>query len=330
MAINGEGLDVVRDNLDVVVGVDLGGTKIGAALVDAEGSHREVSVAPSGARSGPEAVLDAVAALVRAISEEGRGRRVRAVGVGTAGVVDAREGRIVSSTDAFKDWTGTEVSCGLQDRLGVPVVVRNDVDAHAAGEAWLGAAAGADSALMVAVGTGVGGGVVLNGQVLAGAHHVAGEMGHMPASGAEGFRCACGRTGHLEAVASGPGLHRLYLARGGPSTASDARDVVALAEAGGHLAREAVQHAAATLGRSIAGVATVLDPEVVVVGGGMADAGHVWWSAMAEAFASEVIEPLADTELRHAILGGAAPVVGAARLAWQVVGGPQSDERTRG
>lgn len=306
---------------DVVVGVDLGGTKVGAALVDVDGGRWEVSVAPSAARSGPQMVLDAVAALVRQVADREPERRVRAIGIGTAGVVDARRGRILSSTDAFTDWVGTDVVRELENRLEVPVVVRNDVDAHAAGEAWLGAAKGASSVLMVAVGTGVGGGVMLQGQVLAGAHHVGGEMGHMPAPGAEGLRCPCGRTGHLEAVASGPGLCRLFLARGGDPSVKDPHEVVAMADGGDHLAREAVQHSAATLGRSIAGIVTVLDPEVVVIGGGMANAGQLWWSAMTQAFAAEVIEPLKGVELRRAALGGAAPIIGAARMAWQMLDG---------
>ena len=302
---------------DVVVGVDLGGTKISAALVDRRGMHQRLSTCPSRARSGPEQVLDTVADLVSEVLDRDRRYRLRAVGVGTAGVVDARRGTIVSSTDAFLGWAGTAVAEGLRRRLGVPVVVRNDVDAHAAGEAWLGAAAGVASALMVAVGTGVGAGVVLDGRVLAGAHHVAGEMGHMPAPGAQGMRCACGRTGHLEAVASGPGLHRWYLARGGSPSCPDARAVLARAVAGEELAQDVVRDSARTLGRSIAGVVTVLDPEMVVLGGGLARAGELWWSALVQALRAEVIEPLAGLEIQPATHGMAAPVVGAAWLAWQ-------------
>jgi hypothetical protein len=119
--------------------------------------------------------------------------------------------------------------------------VQNDVDAHAAGEAWLGAAAGLASVLVVAVGTGVGGAVVMDGTPLRGAHHVAGEIGHLPTPGAEGLRCTCGRPGHLEALGSGPALHRHYMSLGGAPESPDARDVVARAAQGDPTAVRAVQ-----------------------------------------------------------------------------------------
>ncbi|MFH6691348.1 ROK family protein, partial [Cellulosimicrobium funkei] len=177
--------------------------------------------------------------------------RLRAIGVGTAGVVDVGRGVIVSATDTLPGWPGTDVAGGLRRRLAdlaadadLPVSVENDVDAHAAGEVWRGAAAGARSALLVAVGTGVGGAVVLDGRPLRGAHHVAGELGHVPVPGAELLRCPCGRTGHLEAIGAGPAVHRRYLALGGDATSPDTRDVVARADAGDELAVSVVRDAA--------------------------------------------------------------------------------------
>lgn len=194
--------------------------------------------------------------------------------------------------------------------------VENDVDAHAAGESWRGAARGARSALLVAVGTGVGAAVVLDGRTWRGAHHLAGEIGHMPVPGADGLPCPCGRLGHLEAIGAGPALHRLYLARGGDPGCADTRGVVARAERGDDVAVRAVRDSAAAVGRAIAGVATVLDPEVVVVGGGLAAAGDLWWSAMDAAVRAEVVDALQGLPVRPAELGGAAPLIGAARGAW--------------
>lgn len=350
---------VVRE-AGFVLGIDLGGTKCAAALVDSEGTTGVVRTVPTPAAEGPDAVLDAVVVLIgEVLAEVGLhapdglgstgssdvapiagtaltpdGVTVRAVGVGTAGVVDVGTGTIVSATDAFAGWVGTEVAAGLRRRLEpilgpVPVHVQNDVDAHAAGEAWLGAAAGADPVLMVAVGTGVGGAVVIGGQPLRGAHHLAGEMGHMPAPGAEGLRCSCGRPGHLEAIASGPAMHRRYLALGGDPDSLDARDVVARAESGDHLALTAVRDAATALGRAIAGVATVLDPAVVVIGGGMAGAGPLWWHPMERTVRAEVVEPLAELPLRPAALGQRSAIVGAARAAWRLLGTNHKENTTR-
>jgi glucokinase len=308
-----------------VIGVDLGGTKIAGAVVSADGDRGAVRSVPTPASDGADAVLDAVADLVRELARSDAPDGVGAVGVGTAGVVDVEAGRIVSATDALTGWTGTAVAGGLRSRLasllgedGV-IHVQNDVDAHAAGEAWLGAAAGLASALVVAVGTGVGGAVVLDGTPLRGAHHVAGEIGHLPTPGAEGLRCTCGRPGHLEALGSGPALHRHYLALGGAPESLDARDVVARAAAAEPTAVRAVRDSASAVGRAIAAVVTVLDPDAVLVTGGMAEAGTLWWEAMESTLRSELIDPLAAVPVLRAVLGNEAAIVGAARGAWHLL-----------
>ncbi|HLS24763.1 MAG TPA: ROK family protein [Beutenbergiaceae bacterium] len=312
---------------DVVVGVDLGGTKIAAAPVEPGGGVGTVRQLPTPARRGPAAVLDAVAALITQVAgptSEASGR-VRGIGIGTAGVVHAGNGRILSATDALSGWAGTDVRSGIHSRVqdafgAVPVTVENDVDAHAAGEAWRGAAAGARSALLVAIGTGVGAALVLEGQPLRGAHHVAGEMGHLPSPEAAGLRCGCGRTGHLEAIASGPALHRQYLRLGGPADVPDAREVYQRAAAGEGLARQVLSTAATAAGRAIAGVSMILDPETVVVSGGLGQAGEWWWEPMIRAARDELIEPLADLDIRAAALGSRAAILGAARTCWDVLG----------
>ncbi|PFG38621.1 glucokinase [Georgenia soli] len=310
------------DQAALVVGVDLGGTKTAAATVSRDGLPGPLRTVPTPAQDGPSAILDAVADLVRDVAADAPGP-VLGVGVGTAGVVDVTTGTIVSATDAIPGWTGTDVAGGLRARLADLAVgevhVENDVDAHAAGEAWRGAGAGLASLFMVAVGTGVGGAVVLDGRPLRGAHHVAGEMGHLPTPGAEGMRCTCGRPGHLEALGAGPALHRRYLALGGDPASPDTRDVVARAGAGETTAVRAVRDSAAAVGRATAAVVTVLDPAAVVVGGGMAGAGPLWWEAMESALRSELIEPLAGLPVIPAALGASAAVVGAARGAWDLV-----------
>lgn len=304
--------------MTLAVGVDVGGTKIAAAVVDAAGAVGPVATVPTPAASGGVAVLDAIAGLVTRVAA---GQAIVGVGVGTAGVVDAARGVIVSATDTFADWVGTDVSGGLRARLGgtgvegagggVPrVEVRNDVDAHALGEAWLGAGAGAASMLMVAVGTGVGGALVLDGRLRTGAHHVAGELGHIPAVGAEGLRCTCGRPGHLEALAAGPGLARRYGVLTG--AAVDAREVARRAADGDADAVRAIADAAGCLGRAVAGIMTVVDPAVVVVGGGVAEIGPLWWEPMLATCRAETIDALAAVPIVPAALGARAALLGAA------------------
>ncbi|MGC0144958.1 ROK family protein [Pseudactinotalea sp. Z1732] len=319
-----------------LVGVDLGGTKTAAALVSLEGQVGAAYAIPTPARDGPEAILDAVATLVREVVARYEGSlapgqygatihlpgivQLLGIGVGTAGVVDAGVGRVLSATDALPGWPGTDVRQGLRERLADligdhPVTVENDVDAHGAGEAWQGAAAGSDDVLMVTVGTGVGASVVFDGRPLRGAHHVAGELGHLPSPEAAGLRCGCGKEGHLEGIASGPALHRHYLRLGGDPAAADARAVYARAAAGDALAERALAVSARAVGRAVAGVAMVLDPAVVVVGGGLSQAGPLWWQPMVSALRHELIAPLIDLPVRRSDLGPAAGILGAARSA---------------
>jgi glucokinase len=317
--------------MDTVIGVDVGGTKTAAALVDADGNLRGLGEVATPAKAGPDAVLDAVAALVRQVAADqgaitGDGAAPVGLGVASAGVVEAQTGRILSATDAITAWTGTDVAGGLRSRLadvlapGVAVGVLNDVDAHAVGEAWIGAGAGRDVVLMVAVGTGIGAGLVAGGRPWRGAHHSAGEFGHLPSGDAVGLTCTCGRDGHLEAIAAGPAIHRRYLALGGDPASTDPRDVARRAAGGEVLASQVLTDTGRALGRGIAGIVAVLDPDVVVVGGGAAGAGEPWWRSMEETLRGELIPPLAGIELRQARLGPGAAIAGAAR--WLRLGRP--------
>ncbi|MFD4960117.1 ROK family protein [Microbacterium sp. NPDC058389] len=311
---------------EVVFAVDIGGTKTTAALADRDDVVLDTATVPTPAGEGPEAVVRAVVGLAAELAERAGGPgaiRVCGVGVATAGVVDVSAGGIVSSTDTFARWTGTPLAARLREALGdllppgAPIHVQNDVDAHALGEFRHGAAAGARSALVVAVGTGVGAGVVVDGVVLRGAHHVAGEIAHLPVPGAEHLRCPCGRAGHLEAIGSGVGLHRHYLALGGDPEVADARGVVARSRGGDPIARRALVESAAAVGRGIAGAVTLLDPERVVVTGGVAQIGEDWWTPMTAAFAAEVIDALQDVVIAPGELAADAPLRGAAASIWE-------------
>ena len=310
----------------LVVGLDLGGTKMAAALVGADGALQgPVASCPTPAHDGPAAMLDSISVLVQEVVAASARRAparavpITAVGIGTAGVVDVERGTILSATDAITGWAGTSVAAGVRERLAaaglgeLPVHVENDVDAYAAGEAWLGAGVGAEVVLMVAVGTGVGGALVIEGRTRRGAHHVAGEIGHVPVPGAQGEPCTCGRPGHLEGVAAGPQIHRRYLAKGGDPDVPDAREVERRAAAGDRIAQGVYRDSAACLGRALAGLVTVIDPDVVVVSGGLARAGDLWWGPLRRTFAAEIIDPLASIKIIPATLGTTAPIVGAAR-----------------
>ena len=310
---------------DLVLAVDLGGTKTTVGLVDRTGAVRgDSQTSPTPAKQGPEAVLDTVARIAAPLIASAPGS-VIGVGVGAAGVIDSARGVVVSSTDAFRNWPGTDIRRGLAHRLGLPVVVTNDVTAHATGESWRGAGRGAAVMLMITVGTGVGAGIAIDGRVLTGRHHMSGEIGHAPVRGADSLRCGCGRYGHLEAIACGPALVRYHRSLGGPPR-SDARAVVTDAERGDPLAARAVVDAARALGTALAAAATTLDPDVIVLGGGLSGAGPLWWDCVETTLRAELVSPLTDVPLRPSALGADAALIGAARLAWNDVADTTSED----
>ncbi|MBP2412136.1 glucokinase [Arthrobacter stackebrandtii] len=303
-----------------VVGVDLGGTKTAAGVVAEDGSVLLTDQIPTLNRDGGEAILDATAAMVRSLMERAaaQGATVDAIGVGSAGVINAAEGTVISATDAILGWTGTAITAGLSARLGLPSAVVNDVHAHALGEAWKGAGHGAETALMVAFGTGVGGSFVVDGKPLLGHRFVGGHVGHFasPLAVHDGvpLACSCGHAGHVEAVASGPAIHAAYVRNGGNPALADTRAVFDAARAGDSLALSVIATASAAAGQAVGGLINILDPAVVVVSGGLADAGELWWSGMDTAMRAELLAPLADVPVVRASLGNTAAMVGAASL----------------
>ncbi|MFB6889794.1 ROK family protein [Kitasatospora sp. NPDC056327] len=296
-----------------MAGVDIGGTKISAGLVTGDGTLERIVTVPTPAAEGPAAVLAAAAGAVRGLDHD-----VLAVGIGSAGVIDPVGGLVRSATDALPGWAGTDLRGGLRDHLGVPVAVDNDVHAHALGEAWTGAAAGRRTVLLVAVGTGVGGSLLVDGRVHHGARAAAGHVGHIAATPAAGLPCTCGGTGHVEAVSSGPALLTAYLRRGGTPGTGHLSRVAAAAGAGDELAAEVLADGARALGQVIGGLANVLDPDVVLIGGGVSRCGDAWWHPLLEAVEGELLPPLRGLPVHPGALGPAAAVIGAARLGWAV------------
>lgn len=301
-------------NAPVVVGVDLGGTKVAAATVSRRGGIGPVHKAPSRALDGPHRVIEQIVDVVRRAAD---GSPIRAVGIGSAGVIDPVRGVVVDSTDSFTDWPGTPIADLVAGALGTEVSVINDVAAHAIGEAitaegWSGAGAEFDSFCMIAVGTGVGGALVDNGVVRSGARHVAGHIAHVPVPGAENMRCPCGRYGHVEAISAGPAIERVFAEKSGrPASGAE---ISREAGAGDALAAAVLRDAAVALARAVAGVVSVWDPAGIVLGGSVPFSGSTWFEAFDTALRAELIAPLADIPVRLAAPGGLAAIVGSAHV----------------
>lgn len=303
------------------VGIDLGGTKILARIVDTETGWSEGRAKASTPRTGPADVLDAVVAAVRSLDSW---EESEAVGIGLPGLVGP-DG-VVTRCPNIAGWDNpVVVSAVLSSALGKPVAVGNDVNCGALAEHRVGAGQGVADLLAVFVGTGVGGGLVLDGHVRAGARGMAGEIGHITVEPG-GRPCGCGGFGHLEAYAGKAGIEREIRARGASGVSSmlvrqvadgpiKSRHLAKAIDADDELANELLTDAAGALAQGIGNVATMVDLQRIVLGGGIIDKFGQWM--LDKILASDHFGGFGSSvcELRLAERLDDAGVVGAAMLA---------------
>lgn len=317
--------------MGLTVGVDVGGTKIASGVVDEGGrvlEHEQVETPDSSGRDVAGRIAGAVADLV------GRHRErhdVVAVGIGAAGYVDSGRSTVLFAPNIR--WRDEPLRDRVAERVHLPVVVENDANAAAWAEFRFGAGSHVDDLVLLTVGTGIGGGVVLDGALHRGAFGVAAEVGHLRVVPG-GERCGCGNRGCWEQYGSGRALVRearelvrsgsplalaLTDACGGDADALEGPVVTRLAGEGDLASIELVADAGRWLGEGLASIAAVLDPAVAVVGGGVSAAGDLLLGPMRTAFAHELTgrghRP--TMEIRLAELGNAAGIVGAGDLARQ-------------
>jgi len=313
----------------VYAGIDIGGTNIKFGLVDDEGKVLYKEQRPTVAATGADALLHLVAnigerLLLHAAEEE---HDVRWLGVGTPGTVDFKTGRVVGLSPNIPGWQGTPLSEFLRERLNLPVWVDNDVNCVALAEHRFGAGIGYDSMVCVAVGTGVGGGVIINGRLWRGSTYAAGELGHMPLS-LNGPVCGCGQTGCIEAYCSSQAIierARKKLDGGltpiledvanGDEDGLTIKKIFAAARRKDKIAIEVVEETAHYLAAGLAGVVNLLNPSLVVVGGGVADGGAGFVEAVAEGIKKRAFESAtAGLRVVKATLGNQAGFIGAGIL----------------
>ena len=259
------------------IGIDLGGTKIEAVVLAPDGAiaFRQRTATP---RNDYDATVQVIAALV-AEAEHAIGHACT-VGVGMPGTISPATGLVKNANSTWLN--GRRLHQDVEARLDRPVRLANDANCFALSEASDGAAAGASVVFGVIIGTGCGGGVVVNGAVLTGPNAIAGEWGHNPLpwpddSERPGPECYCGKRGCLESFISGPGFARDYAVRAGVAIGSiDAAGVVACAAAGDAQATSALDRYAHRVARGLATIVNVVDPDVVVLGGGMSNVPHLY------------------------------------------------------
>jgi len=299
-----DGPDEHPASTPAVLAVDIGGTKLAAALVDADGTVRRVQRVATG--QAPWEALEGLLDDVRGAEE------ISGVGVGCGGPMTWPEAYVSPpNTPAWRD--GFPLGDALRERYaGLPVRVHNDVVALAVGEHWKGAGQGVPDLLGMVVSTGVGGGVLQAGRVVDGRSGNAGHVGHIVVEPG-GPRCGCGGRGCLEAVARGPATVAWAQERG--SAARDGRELTELAVRGDEVALAALARSGRALGIGIASAAAVLDVGLVLLGGGLSQAGEPLWGPLREAVAEHARLPfLADLRVEPTALGQESGLVGAGAL----------------
>jgi glucokinase len=306
-----------------VLGVDIGGTKVAAGVVTADGEMLSFVREPTPRDIDGEGLLTFVTKLARQARTESP-RKPEAIGIGCGGPMIFPEG--VVSPLHIPAWKEFPLRARLEEMLGLPAVVDNDAKAFALGEALFGAGRGARCMLGMVVSTGVGGGIVAGGRLFDGATGNGGHVGHIIVS-SRGLRCYCGGSGCLTMYASGTGLAeraRSALRRGARSALADlstqvtACDVAEAAAAGDLLAAKLMRDAALALARAIASATNLLDLDRVVIGGGVAQSGDLLFDPLRQEVRRRArLSFSRNVEVRPAALGTEAGVIGAAGLIFQ-------------
>jgi glucokinase len=307
-------VEVLPDASDrAFIGLDIGNTRltVGAALAGGRLLFADEQPAPGGA----DATVPVLLGMARSAMDRvrGQGRLPASLGLGFGGPVDyARQ--VTRRSFHSAGWDDRPLPEVFASHLGIPALLDNDANAGGLAEALFGAGRGAPTVLYVNVGTGVGGAIIIDGLVHHGATTSAGEIGHVVIDPA-GPRCNCGKQGCVEALASGSAIERVAREAG---LGMSGRDVMASAERGDAVCAGIAERAASSLGLTIANAVSLLDPDVVVLGGGVPESGEVWWRPLRESFSAHVVAQAAEhTRLVRAELGYHAGVLGAAALAMQ-------------
>jgi fructokinase len=295
----------------IQIGVDFGGTKIEAAALDAAGAFRaRIRTANPGSY---DAAIQTVCDLVHE-AERQAGASGSTVGIGTPGSISPRAGTMRNANAVWLN--GRRFREDMSRALGREVRIANDANCLAVSEVVDGAAAGSKVAFAVIIGTGCGGGLVVNGGLVEGAHGVGGEWGHIPlpwpsADEVEGPQCWCGQRGCLETWVSGRGLQRDYAAKSGVQRSGE--EIVERAQEGDPFAQEAMQRYVHRLGRALAVVCNIVDPDTIVLGGGMSNVAELYQN-LPTVVRSYVFTDTWEPRIVQARWGDSSGVRGAARL----------------
>ena len=292
-------------------GIDLGGTKIEGVIMDSSrpGESLFRLRRETGASQGYEHILSQIEGVISDLESASGLTRPPKIGIGTPGAMEPSSGRLKNSnTTCLND---QPILQDLERLTGSQILMANDANCFALAEALIGAAAGASVVFGVILGTGVGGGVVVNGRILPGLHGIGGEWGHNPLRG-ESHPCYCGRSGCIEGVIAGPSLERFYREQGGDAVRLP--EISLRAQVGEKLAIQTLERLREKFAESIAAVINILDPDAIVLGGGVGNLPLLYEARTRESVLAHIFNKELRTRILPPILGDSAGVFGAALL----------------
>jgi len=309
------------------IGIDIGGTNIKIALVDTKGKIAFSESASTRAEMGYEFTIKNIINLIKdsLTKSEVSIEQIGGIGVGCPGQIDSENG-IVRALPNIPGWVNVPLAKILMDEFGLPTKIDNDVRVATLGEYKFGAGKGYQNIICITVGTGIGSGIIINGQLVRGTNMAAGELGHVIVQEHNGEICGCGNTGCVEAVASGPAIVKqaeLYLmtgkstkfkelAAGSPITPELVAEAAIL---GDGVALRIFEKTGYWIGIALSSVVNLLNPEVIIIGGGVAQAGDILFDPIRETINKRALKISADSvKVIPAQLGNSAGVVGASLL----------------
>ena len=307
------------------IGIDVGGTNVKLALVSPEGKIIYSNSIPTHAEMGYEYTVNNIKEAIRDLLKEtdSKPENIQGIGFGFPGQVDYKSG-IVRLAPNIPGWVDVPIAKMIEEEFHIPTRVDNDVRCAALGELNFGAGKGCENLICITVGTGIGSGLIVNGKLVRGASNAAGEIGHIKLQMNGGPICGCGDTGCMEAFASGPSIVALaeeYI-RGGKSTKyrelanpDITPYVVAVAaKEGDPVARQIFRVMGEYIGMGLVSVVNLLNPEKIIIGGGVADAGDILFDPIKETIAKRAMTIQKEVEIVPAQLGNTAGVIGASLL----------------
>ena len=307
---------------DYVIGIDLGGTKIYTAVVDLEGNIISEKTVATNVVEGEEAVLGIIMGTVDTVLKDVNIEDVKAIGIGSPGPLDVKNGIIINSAN-FPSFKNFNIVKPIKEKYNLPTFLDNDANVATLGEFMFGAGKGTENMVFVTASTGIGGGAVLNGRLYRGNTANALEIGHMTVM-VNGPRCGCGNAGCAEALGSGTAIMK----RAREAVNSNAntslknysevtsKEVFEEAAKGDRISKEIINTSLSYLGIAVANIVNIFDPEKVVVGGGVTNGGKIVFDKIQEEVDNRCLKAISENcVIEKAVLGGKAGVLGAAALA---------------